>query len=142
MIEIIEKLQSTTFQSTPLTNSRLKYLSSIAEITEDHVSRIGLGLSISKGNITTEWKPSELENENSIISNSSKEKHLRSKTLFKDELPIWLGLILQYQNPGDYNSWRTISKLHWERGVELLMEKSLENSDWIRTINSCFNASE
>jgi len=142
MIEIIEKLQSTTFQSTPLTNSRLKYLSSIAEITEDHVSRIGLGLSISKGNITTEWKPSELENENSIISNSSKEKHLRSKTLFKDELPIWLGLILQYQNPGDYNSWRTISKLHWERGVELLMEKSLENGDWIRTINSCFNASE
>ena len=142
MIEIIEKLQSTTFQSTPLTNSRLKYLSSIAEITEDHVSRIGLGLSISKGNITTEWKPSELENENSIISNSSKEKHLRSKTLFKDELPIWLGLILQYQNPGDYNSWRTISKLHWERGVELLMGKSLENGDWIRTINSCFNASE
>ena len=122
MIEIIEKLQSTTFQSTPLTNSRLKYLSSIAEITEDHVSRIGLGLSISKGNITTDWKPSELENENSIISNSSKEKHLRSKTLFKDELPIWLGLILQYQNPGDYNSWRTISKLHWERGVELLMK--------------------
>lgn len=142
MIEIIEKLQSTTFQSTPLTNSRLKYLSSIAEITEDHVSRIGLGLSISKGNITTDWKPSELENENSIISNSSKEKHLRSKTLFKDELPIWLGLILQYQNPGDYNSWRTISKLHWERGVELLMKKSLENGDWIRTINSCFNASE
>ena len=142
MIEIIEKLQSTTFQSTPLTNSRLKYLSSVAEITEDHVSRIGLGLSISKGNITTDWKPSELENENSIISNSSKEKHLRSKTLFKDELPIWLGLILQYQNPGDYNSWRTISKLHWERGVELLMKKSLENGDWIRTINSCFNASE
>ena len=142
MIEIIEKLQSTTFQSTPLTNSRLKYLSSVAEITEDHVSRIGLGLSISKGNITTDWKPSELENENSIISNSSKEKHLRSKTLFKDELPIWLGLILQYQNPGDYNSWRTISKLHWERGVELLMKKSLENGDWIRTINSCFNAPE
>ena len=142
MIEIIEKLQSTTFQSTPLTNSRLKYLSSIAEITEDHVSRIGLGLSISKGNITTDWKPSELENENSRISNSSKEKHLRSKTLFKDELPIWLGLILQYQNPGDYNSWRTISKLHWERGVEILMEKSLENGDWIRTINSCFNTSE
>ena len=142
MIEIIEKLQSTTFQSTPLTNSRLKYLSSIAGITEDHISRIGLGLSISKGDITTDWKPSELENENSIISNSSKEKHLRSKTLFKDELPIWLGLILQYQNPGDYNSWRTISKLHWERGVELLMKKSLENSDWIRTINSCFNASE
>ena len=142
MIEIIEKLQSTTFQSTPLTNSRLKYLSNIAQITEDHVSRIGLGLSISKGNVSTDWKPSELENENSIISHSSKEKHLRSKTLFKDELPTWLGLILQYQNPGDYNSWRTISKLHWERGVELLMEKSLENSDWIRTINSCFNASE
>ena len=142
MIEIIEKLQSTTFQSTPLTNSRLKYLSNIAQITEDHVSRIGLGLSISKGNIRTDWKPSELENENSIISNSSKEKHLRSKTLFKDELPIWLGLILQYQNPGDYNSWRTISKLHWERGVEILMEKSLENGDWIRTINSCFNTSK
>ena len=65
MIEIIEKLQSTTFQSTPLTNSRLKYLSNIAQITEDHISRIGLGLSISKGNVRTDWKPSELENENS-----------------------------------------------------------------------------
>jgi len=142
MIEIIEKLQSTTFQSTPLTNSRLKYLANIAQITEDHVSRIGLGLSISEGNVRTDWKPSALENETSIISDSSKEKHLRSKTLFKDELPIWLSLILQHQNPGDYNSWRTISKLHWERGVELLMKKSIENGDWIRTINSCFDTSE
>jgi|TARA_B110000438_G_C15667698_1_gene586775 hypothetical protein len=142
MIEIIEKLQSTTFQSTALTNARLKYLAKIIQTSEDHVSRIGLGLSISLGEVRNEWKPRELEKEFSIISSSSKGKHLRSKTLFKDDLSLWLGLILQHQNPGDYNSWRTISKLHWERGIELLMEKSLNNGDWIRTINSCFNLPE
>ena len=142
MIEIIEKLQSTTFQSTPLTNARLKYLSNIAGISEDHISRIGLGLSISEGNVRTDWKPSELENENLVISNSSKEKHLRSKTLFKDDLAVWLGLILQHHDPGNYNSWRAISRLHWERGVELLMKKYLKNGDWIRTIVACFNTLE
>ena len=142
MIEIIEKLQSTTFQSTQLTNARLKYLSKIAQTTEDHISRIGMGLSISKGEVKNEWRPKELENELSIVSSLSKEKHLRGKTLFKDDLLLWLGLILQHQNPGDYNSWRTVSKLHWERGVEFLMKKSLENGDRIRTINSCFNTSE
>ena len=85
MIEIIEKLQSTTFQSTQLTNARLKYLSKIAQTTEDHISRIGMGLSISKGEVKNEWRPKELENELSIVSSLSKEKHLRGKTLFKDD---------------------------------------------------------
>jgi len=142
MIETIEKLQSTTFLSSQLTNARLKHLAKIAETTEDHISRIGLGLSISKGEVKNDWKPKKLENELLKITNLSKEKHLRSKTLFKDDLLLWLGLILQHQNPGDYNSWRTVSKLHWERGVEFLMEKSLKNGDWIRTINSCFNSPE
>jgi len=137
MLEIINKLQSTTFQSTHLTNARLKYLSNLAQVTEDHVSRIGLGLSISHGQIDSDWLPNNLENETSILEVIAKEKHIRSKTLFKDELPIWLALILQNQNPDDYNSWRSISRSHWERGVEILMQKSLENGDWIRTLNSC-----
>jgi len=141
MMEIIKKLQSTTFQSTHLTNARLKYLANIAQTTEDHVSRIGLGLSISQGSINSDWLPSNLENEELILDIIAKEKHIRSKTLFKEDLSIWLALILQNQNPGDYNSWRNISRSHWERGVELLMQKSLENDDWIRTLNSCLNSS-
>jgi hypothetical protein len=140
MKEIINKLQSTTFQSTHLTNDRLKYLANLAQITEDHVSRIGLAISISHGRVNPKWLPNNLENEVSILDAIGKEKHIRSKTLLKDDLTTWLALILQNQNPGDYNSWRNILRAHWERGVEILMAKSFNNNDWIRIIEDCFKS--
>lgn len=137
MLEVINKLQSTTLQSHPLTHSRLKYIASIAQMTEDHISRIALGLSISEGYIDISWKPKILEIEKLIDYKIVNEKHLRGRTLFKEDITLWMGLILQYQIPTGYNDWRNICCLHWERGVEILMKKSLENGDWIRTIHSC-----
>jgi len=137
MLEIIEKLQSTTLQSYNLTNSRLKYLSSIAQISEDHISRVGLGLSLSEGAIDLEWTPQLLESEESNIELLTKEKQIRGRTLFKEDLPIWMALILNYQTPENYSEWRLTCKLHWERGVQMLIEKSLETGDWLRTIESC-----
>ena len=69
MLEIINKLQSTTLQSHPLTHTRLKYIASTAQMTEDHISRIALGLSISKGAIDNSWKPEILELETSQRKN-------------------------------------------------------------------------
>ena len=137
MLEVIDKLQSTTLQSHNLTNSRLKYLSSKAQITEDHISRIGLALSLSEGLINFDWEPELLDSEESNIEFLSKEKQIRGKTLFKEDLPIWMALILKNQVPEDYSQWRIICRLHWERGVQLLMEKSLLTGDWLRTLESC-----
>ena len=137
MLEVIDKLQSTTLQSHNLTNSRLKYLSSKAQISEDHISRIGLGLSLSKGSISLEWLPELLELEELSVELLTKEEQIRGKTLFKEDLPIWMSLILRHQTPKDYSEWRSTCKLHWERGVQILTQKSLQTGDWLRTIESC-----
>ena len=139
MLKIIEKLQSTTLQSHPLTHTRLKYLAGIAQTTEDHISRIALGLSISEGIIDVSWSPQNLDLEKSMDLKIDKEKHLRGRTLFKEEVSLWMALMIQHQVPENYNEWRSISSSHWERGVEILMKKSLENGDWIRTLNSLFS---
>ena len=136
MMRTIEKLESTTFQSTNLTNARLKYLSNIAEISEDHISRIGLGISISKGEVSLNWSPNDSQYENTMLGILNKEKHIRGKTLFKDDLSLWLALILQHQNPGDYNSWRKIFISHWERGVEMLAVEAVKEKNWIKILNS------
>ena len=68
------------------------------------------------------------------------EKHLRGHTLFKDDLPLWMALILTKQSPADYNEWRQVMRTHWERGVEILMSKSVVEGDWLRTIRACLPA--
>ena len=139
MLDIIDKLQSTTLQSHNLTNSRLKYLSSKAQISEDHISRIGLGLSLSEGFINLDWEPELLDTEESNLEFLNKEKQIRGRTLFKEDLPIWMALTLKHQAPENYSQWRMICKLHWERGVQILMRKSLETGDWLRTLESCLS---
>ena len=135
MIEI-EKLSSTTFQSSILTHHRLKYLGEIAQSTEDHISRLALGLSISCGAINSKFTATSLVSE-PLYESTLSEKQLRAKTLFKDDLSLWLALILQIQKPDDYADWRTAFTSHWERGVELLTEKSFQHDDWLEVVSSC-----
>ena len=132
----IEKLSSTTFHSSILTHQRLKYLGEMAQSTEDHVSRLALGLSISCGAINNKFIVTPLVSEPSYESILS-EKQLRSKTLFKDDMPLWIALILQIQKPDDYADWRTAFTSHWERGVELLTEKTFQHEDWLEVVSSC-----
>ncbi len=135
-MEEFEKLLGTTLQSTPLTHSRLKHIAGLAQTTEDHISRLGMGLSLSIGSVSSEWSPDYLKNEenNSLLM---KEKQLRGRTLFKEELAVWMALVLKHQAPDDYSEWRQVMRAHWERGVQILMEKALKEKDWIRTVNSC-----
>ena len=135
-METISKLHDTTLQSHPLTHSRLKYLSNLAQTTEDHISRLALSLSISKPPPKPDWTPTEHHSEKNSPT-EIKGKQLRGRTLFKDDVELWMALLLREQQPVDYEEWRLSFRLHWERGVEDLMGKSLENGDWIRTIRAC-----
>ena len=138
-MHVIDKLYSTTLQSHPITHSRLKYLSTLAQTSEDHVSRLALALSISNPLPESDWTPTLYDSEKNLVTDI-KGKHLRGRTLFKDDLELWMALLLREQQPVDYEKWRFSFRIHWERGVEVLMGKALENGDWLRTMSACMPA--
>ncbi len=135
-METIERLSSTTMQSHPLTHTRLKLLASMAQSSEDHVSRLGMALSMASGKIDSQWtpRPTTHEKTNSEVSTP---KHIRGKTLFKDDTPLWMALAMQHQTPDSYEEWRALMKAHWERGVEELTMIAIAEGDWIRTLRKC-----
>ena len=138
-METMDKLISTTLQSRPLTHARLKYLAALAQTSEDHISRLGLALSIASGPADTDWEPSRMQSERDLVDEIN-EKHLRGRTLFKDDLPLWMALTLRNQSPADYNEWRQVMRTHWERGIEILMNKNVVEGDWLRTIRACLSS--
>ncbi len=131
----INKLISTTLQSNPLTHFRLKNLSALAETTEDHISRLGMGLSMASGRVDADWLPTPINSEIEIGRWIGKQ--LRGRTLFKDDLTLWMALALRHQTPSDYEEWRLILRSHWERGVEMLAKVSAEEDDWLLVVKSC-----
>ena len=135
-MQTMEKLTATTLQSSPLTHSRLKYLAAMAHTSEDHISRLGMGLSLAEGKVDSVWSTKSISSEVGLLD-SMNEKKLRGRTLFKDELAIWMALVLRHQTPADYDEWRQVMRSHWERGVEILMEKSIDSGDWLLTIRAC-----
>lgn len=135
-MELLEKILASTLNSHPLTHSRLKHLSSRAQCTEDIISRVGFALSIRRGPVPIEWAPSPIDGED-LERLDIKEKLLKGKTLFKDELALWMALILRNQVPDGYPSWRKVIIAHWERGIEELSEISDREGDWIRTVQCC-----
>ena len=134
-MNMIEKLLSTNLTSNTITFYRLKKLASLAQTSEDHVSRLGMALSLAEGSIPSDWMPKALPHENGDEIGTST-KQIRGRTLFKEELHIWMALTLRYQNPSDYEDWRRVLRAHWERGVEHISLRSFEEGDWIRTLNS------
>ena len=131
----INKLISTTLQSNPLTHFRLKNLSELAQTTEDHISRLGMGLSMASGRVDADWLPTPINSEIEIGRWIGKQ--LRGRTLFKDDLTLWMALALRHQTPSDYEEWRLILRSHWERGVEMLAKVSAEEDDWLLVVKSC-----
>ena len=135
-MEEVDRLYTTTLSSKPLTHHRMKSLSGLAQSTEDHIARIGLGLSIRRGEVDSDWSPKPLSlSEHTEIGIEGKQ--LRGKTLFKDDLALWMGLVLQHQVPSGYADWRKVLIAHWERGVEELSSIAAQEGDWIRTLNAC-----
>lgn len=130
----LEKLMNTTIVSTELTHSRLKYLGSKFGVTEDIVSRLALGISIREGKAPDEWKPSAMKGKSQIEVSSG--KSLRGKTLFKNELPLWVLLLSNVE--GELDSIEEVRSkfiIHWERGIEMIIESD-DGKDWIHLISS------
>ena len=134
-MDAINKLISTTLQSKPLTHFRLKNLSAIAQTSEDHISRLGMGLSMASGRVDADWLPTPANY--SEAEGDINAKQLRGRTLFKDDLTLWMALALRHQTPSDYEEWRLILRSHWERGVEMLAKVSAEEDDWLLVLKSC-----
>ena len=132
----MDRLLSSTLNSHPLTHARLKFLSSIAQSTEDHISRVGLALSLNRGEVEPGWVPSQFQVEG-ILVETFNQKHLKGRTLFKEELALWVALALRHQVPADYAEWRRVMIAHWERGVQELTAKAVSEGDWIRTLRAC-----
>ena len=131
----MNKLISTTLKSNPLTHFRLKNLSELAQTSEDHISRLGMGLSMASGRVDADWLPTPRTSEKN--SGGINAKQLRGRTLFKDDLTLWMALTLRHQTPSDYEEWRLILRSHWERGVEMLAKMSAEEEDWLLVVKSC-----
>ena len=135
MLEM-SKLHNSTLQSTKLTHHRLKILADMAQSSEDHVSRLALSLSIADGPIESNFSPELLPHEKTLQLNNS-EKQLRGKTLFKEDLIIFISALLQKETPEDYSQLRSLIIAHWERGIEMLTIIKTEKRDWIEVVEEC-----
>lgn len=130
------KLSSTNLESSVITHSRIKALAAEAHSSEDHISRLALALSLAEGAVESDWAPTRINGEVDLFTAVSG-KQIRGKTLFKDDLPIWMALALQNQKPSNYSDWRSLMLIHWERGIQILISKFIQEGDWLRTIRSC-----
>ena len=133
-----KKLLSSSLKSEIITHTRIKYLAKTAGYKnkgEDHISRLGLGLSLRKGSINMDWRPKTSENEKGTIQKTG--KTIKGSTLFKSEAQLILfnAALFQIQTPNSYEELRAMWITHWERGIEELMQLTKTN-DWIDTMSN------
>tara|TARA_Y100001980_G_C14285298_1_gene118259 strand:+ start:149 stop:502 length:354 start_codon:yes stop_codon:yes gene_type:complete len=103
-------------------------------VTENIVSRLALGVSLREGPVSDNWKSSVLQAEELYPVDSG--KSLKGKTLFKNELAMWMVLLSNVEGRMDsIDVARSKFILHWERGVELIAKQD-NDEDWIHLIAS------
>ena len=135
---VLSKLQNTTVVSTELTHSRIKKLAAKIGVSEDIISRLALGVSIRKGSVSDDWKPTKFKQE-TILKDINSGKSLRGKTLFKNELALWMTLLSNVEGKMDsIEVARSKFILHWERGVEIIAKED-DGEDWIHLIASLYS---
>ena len=135
---VLSKLQNTTVVSTELTHSRIKKLAAKIGVSEDIISRLALGVSIREGSVSDDWTPTKFKEE-TILEDINSGKSLRGKTLFKNELALWMVLLSNVEGKMDsIEVARSKFILHWERGVEIIAKED-DGEDWIHLIHSLFS---
>tara|TARA_B100000287_G_C20329277_1_gene661039 strand:- start:97 stop:522 length:426 start_codon:yes stop_codon:yes gene_type:complete len=135
---VLSKLQNTTVVSTELTHSRIKKLAAKIGVSEDIISRLALGVSIREGSVSDDWTPTKFKEE-TILEDINSGKSLRGKTLFKNELALWMVLLSNVEGKMDsIEVARSKFILHWERGVEIIAKED-DGEDWIHLIASLYS---
>ncbi len=135
---VLSKLQNTTVVSTELTHSRIKKLAAKIGVSEDIISRLALGVSIREGSVSDDWKPTKFKQE-TILEDINSGKSLRGKTLFKNELALWMVLLSNVEGKMDsIEVARSKFILHWERGVEIIAKED-DGEDWIHLIAALYS---
>lgn len=127
--EIEKRLERSSLTSDVITHNRLKHFAKAASTSEDHISRIGIGLSVRQGAVDANWKPEQIKHDPpmSVLN----PKSIRGRTILKDDFLVFAALISQHQQPENYDGWRQVIQCHWERGVQQLTEIAGGESDWI-----------
>ena len=134
---VLSKLQNTTVVSTELTHSRIKKLAAKIGVSEDIISRLALGVSIREGSVSDDWAPTKFKEE-TILEDINSGKSLRGKTLFKNELALWMVLLSNVEGKMDsIEVARSKFILHWERGIEIIAKED-DGEDWIHLIAQIF----
>ena len=126
---IAKSLLGTTLTSSIDTHSRLKDLQEHFGMTDDIVSRLAISYSLNQGPVEDDWEVAPYEGIHKIVTGKS----IRGKTMFKDDLALWLVLMAIHEPNLGEESIRMKFVQHWERGVQLLAS-NLKHEDWIETI--------
>ena len=126
---IAKSLLGTTLTSSIDTHSRLKDLQDHFGMTDDIVSRLAIAYSLKQGPVEDDWEVEPYEGIHKIVTGKS----IRGKTMFKEDLALWLVLMAIHEPNLAEQSIRMKFVQHWERGVQLLVS-NLKDEDWIETI--------
>jgi hypothetical protein len=124
--ELESALLATTLTSSIPTNQRLKDLSKTFGCSEDIISRFAISLSMKSGPMGDDWVAQTLSEGLTVLNGKS----IRGKTLFKSELPLFLVMLAVAEPEAESDQVRELFRLHWERGVEMMVE-GMRGLDWL-----------
>ncbi len=129
-----DKLLKSGMKCDSITHSRLKFMGNISGAHRNIVSRLGIGLSLRRGIIDNEWKPTIKEFDR--VEQEDKTITIKGDVLFdKKQLPLFNALLFQHQIPENYQEFRAVWIAHWQRGIEELMSLT-KTGDWIDTMDA------
>lgn len=131
---LAKSLLNTTFTSTIQSHQTLKHLSHFFGCSEDVISRFAISRSLSIGKIPSDWKPVNNTDQYQVSTGKS----LRGKTLFKNDLSLFLVMLATVENDIASENVREFFQLHWERGIEIISNE-IQQHDWLEYLGQSIN---
>jgi|TARA_B110000914_G_C15511480_1_gene471072 DNA sulfur modification protein DndE len=135
MVKSLEQaLLGTTFMSSVHTHNRLKSLGQVFGTSEDLISRLAITSSLKSGPISENWAPAEFRGTIEVSTGKS----IRGKTMFKDDLSLFLVLLAKNEPEADVEDLRELFTAHWERGIEQMFA-GYDGQDWVEFLAGMLN---
>ena len=135
--ELENGLLGTTLTSSLPTHQRLKEISKTFGCSEDIISRFAMSLSMKAGPVPDTWEAKPLTEGLTVLNGKS----IRGKTLFKSELALFLVMLAVAQPEAEAEHVRELFRLHWERGVEMMVD-GMGDLDWLEYLGNQLSTGE